>query len=926
MTLLNRLTKAKKLPPGPRDKVAALADKSQAELQAIVYSDAAEATREAAVARLEYCPDLLRCAQDDAGSRLRLAARKRLGEMLEQQAIALDRLQRDLPDPWEALVIGSYSPRVGQQILENVTEPQALLQLAIHGASVQVRQAAAQKLSNRPELEQLLKAAQGRDKAVYRIAKTRLDVFKAEDARQAEQQAQARVICEKLEQLARVDADPLYEAKLTKLQDDWQALDASIVEELQHTYHASLQLCQDQLAAKTRQLAVLEQKRRQTEATQQELQQCLATSAELILGLCAADEGAQAGDDFARQFSQLRANLERLKADQAGDGEVRALCERMAAAESLLDTLKRSDGTPEASPSRALKRAVEQVLDTCGWTMETAPAPVTTLWQRITEQEQLAASAKRRQRKRIQQLEQLVRRGLGAARSGQVRKARGIHRAAAEEREKLQELPAALVKQLEKLDQAIEQLSDWHEFAVTPKKQALIKQMQALQDSALPAEELATKIHKLQDDWREVSKGVPHADESLWQEFKAASDIAFTPCKQHFDDLAKQRENNQAGREQLIEQLRYYLDNYTWDDPVWSDVERTFRQARDEWRRYWPVPRHASKDQDARFEPLMDLLHARLKEHYDANKAAREILIARAAELAQQDNLEQAIAGIKQLQQRWKDIGKCLPKDSKKLWKQFRHHCDAAFVRREQAHQAANQASLAEQDTAEAIIAQLSVLAAQPATAVAAEKAQLVRLKAEFEALTQLPRAKVKALTGRFHKAVASVQSKIQQAQVETKQQQWQRLLGAVAALHQAELATLRNEPADSATESARAALTAVEVWPGNSRAILQRRLDTLQQLTAAQQADSVEQLAELQVRADILNGKESPAAERPLRMAYQMKILQREFGQSHHDSAADLLAAWLELVALEPALLQQSLERMGTVLSPMAKGQSMSS
>src|SRR5690625_6651123 len=154
--------------------------------------------------------------------------------------------------------------------------------------------------------------------------------------------------------------------------------------------------------------------------------------------------------------------------------------------------------------------------------------------------------------------------------------------------------------------------------------------MQGLVDSPMAPEDLARKIHDLQDDWKQLSKGVPHADEQLWQEFQAASEKAFAPCREFFDAQAKERETNQAHRDRLIEQLQTYVDGYDWDNPDWKQVENTFRQARQEWRQYWPVPRQAAKAQQARFEPLMDQLHDKLRsEEHTSELQSRGHLVCR---------------------------------------------------------------------------------------------------------------------------------------------------------------------------------------------------------------------------------------------------------------------------------------------------------
>src|SRR5690625_7269335 len=117
--------------------------------------------------------------------RVQQSARKRLGELLQEEQISLSQLQSDVPDRQLWMTLASHSVRAGQHLLKDLTEPADYLHLAIYGATIDVRQAAAEKLHTSDELEQLCQAAQGRAKTIYRLDKSRLVEVKIQDARQA---------------------------------------------------------------------------------------------------------------------------------------------------------------------------------------------------------------------------------------------------------------------------------------------------------------------------------------------------------------------------------------------------------------------------------------------------------------------------------------------------------------------------------------------------------------------------------------------------------------------------------------------------------------------------------------------------------------------------------------------------------------------
>lgn len=906
----------------PEAQIEALADKPEAELIAVAHGDAPDTVRAAAIARLNYGPELLALAQSHDRARVQQAARKRLGELLQQEQVSLSQLQEGVPDRQLWLTLASHSVRAGQQLLEQITEPTDSLHLAIHGATIDVRQGAAQKLHTRPELEQLCQAAQGRDKTVYRLAKSRLDEFKVEDARQAEREAQGRAICEKLQQLARVPEDPQYSARLNKLEQDWQALAETLPAELHTIYQEALSECQAPLRAQAQARAEEQAQQAQRDEMQHKLRVASEQAETLLRSLYSADEDTLRGDTLPPKIQSLQQTLATLNA--LPEAERNPLKQRLDSAEQLLAHL-REHGSLNAltqALAESSSEADQQEQATLQGALRAsrelqAPLPeAVTAGRGLLEQRQASAKAERRARdKQLRELEQLARRGLSAANGGRVRQARGIHHASLEQRAAAGDLPNHLSAQLEKLDAAIERLSDWHEFAVTPKKHELIEQMQRLVGSPMAPEDLARKIHEMQDDWKQLSKGVPHADEKLWQDFQAASEQAFSPCREFFDAQAKEREANQAHRDRLIEQLQTYLDGYDWDNPIWSQVEHTFKQARQEWRQYWPVPRQAAKAQEARFEPLMDRLHGKLTEAYDRHKAAKEHLVTQAQQLTEEANLETAIASAKELQARWKNIGKGRPRDDARLWKSFRRHCDAIFARRQEQYAAADQARQEQLDQARDIIARLEALHAQDATELRSQGKTVRALREEFDQLRQLPRAQASKVKAELQKVLKAIDQKLAQERSQAQERQWQNLHQINAALHQAENQTLQGQDCAKALDAARTTMELMDQWPGNSQELLQERLNSIAQITPEIQKASEEQLSELNIRADILAGVESPESERPLRMSYQMQRLQQGLGQAEQDTAKALLMEWLSLRALDSARYEAALARLEPVL-----------
>ncbi|HAJ44000.1 MAG TPA: DUF349 domain-containing protein, partial [Alcanivorax sp.] len=106
-----------------------------------------------------------------------------------------------------------------------------------------------------------------------------------------------------------------------------------------------------------------------------------------------------------------------------------------------------------------------------------------------------------------------------------------------------------LQQQLERLTPRREELRDWHAFAAQPKKEQLCERMEALAETDMDAEERASAVQALHEEWRALMSSDQDQDQALWDRFKAASDRAYEPCRAHFAELDAQREENLRRRE-----------------------------------------------------------------------------------------------------------------------------------------------------------------------------------------------------------------------------------------------------------------------------------------------------------------------------------------------------------------------------------------
>ncbi|MBL6814762.1 MAG: DUF349 domain-containing protein [Pseudomonadales bacterium] len=249
-------------------------------------------------------------------------------------------------------------------------------------------------------------------------------------------------------------------------------------------------------------------------------------------------------------------------------------------------------------------------------------------------------------------------------------------------------------KLINRISTQLGELSDWQQYAASPKRDELLQSMAAMIATPLSAESQRERIKALREQWNALG---PLAKEQLQmqQQFDELADQAFEICREHFAEQSKQRSDNLIARKALCDQLQQYLDNTDWQQADMRAAETILRQARQEWRRHHPCDRKALKAVEARFEELQSALHQRVKNTWDRNVKAKEDLVSQALALVEQDGTEGLAAAAKQLQAQWRDVGTTPRGADQRLWKKFRDACDDVFARIEQ--QRSSQRSAAEQ-------------------------------------------------------------------------------------------------------------------------------------------------------------------------------------------------------------------------------------
>lgn len=372
-------------------------------------------------------------------------------------------------------------------------------------------------------------------------------------------------------------------------------------------------------------------------------------------------------------------------------------------------------------------------------------------------------------------------------------------------------------------------------------KQALIESMTALRDSEMHLATRARKIRALQETWH--AHGAPDEADPLWQQFNELGREAFEPCKAYFQERKKLMRHNLAERKQICEQLEAWVGSL--DDSKEADigeVNRLEKQARDQWKKFAPVPQKQVAALQGRFNDVLKSLRNARRKTLQAHAMRKKQLVQQAEALLEAEDLPAALQEAKRLQKEWKQVGPAPHKDERQLWETFRKHCDALFARR-------------------------PAPSAKPARKRGSGGPRDQARNDNRKGSAASPRPRI----GKKHQALLDTLRPVARLCQEAEEQ---RLAG-----QSPDLAGLRE-----CRESAQ--------WPAESREreALQQRFEQLENADAVTlkqlASDNAEQARVLCIELEIQAGLDSPAEDRPLRMQRQLEHLKQGLGQGLTDAA----------------------------------------
>ncbi|MDW7550692.1 DUF349 domain-containing protein [Pseudoalteromonas peptidolytica] len=240
-----------------------------------------------------------------------------------------------------------------------------------------------------------------------------------------------------------------------------------------------------------------------------------------------------------------------------------------------------------------------------------------------------------------------------------------------------------LESQHDSLSKALNDLKDWQKYAATPKREALLSELDnKLQEEDIDPQKRAEEVKLLRARWNEL--GHVESDEEKAQAvlFDEKIELLFAPCRAYFAEQEVLREQAKEKREAIINDVEALLTSLQSENNDWREVEAQFNRLAKAWKSAGNVDAKVYQKLNATYRQHHQAIYEQLKAFHQGNAVEKAKLVEIAEQQLESDDLAASCELLKSLQKQWQQIGFAGAKQEHTLWKAFRAHNDAVFEKR----------------------------------------------------------------------------------------------------------------------------------------------------------------------------------------------------------------------------------------------------
>lgn len=934
------------------ERIKALDELPQQDLLAIIEGSSGEENmdvRGAALMRLSYCSMLLDLAlgstlnpTTEKNKLLEKAARLRLAHFLDDKAINIGQLIAEVEDKETLLAIAAQceDDTLQNVVLDSIDDQHQLANICSHSRSAVVRKIIVERIDQAELLRYLLKELKTKDKNVYKIAKQKLNKQKAQEDAVIQYKQTIEKLCDEMQQHSSRYFDKEYAPRYERLMQRWLDIESNAIaqplieKDQQQSFTANKARCQQRISEKQQQEdaeRLLAKKLSSAHSDRQSLLEEVWQYINKLYNLDWIDELVfETLEEEKQQLISVWNELQQYGTiSKKHSQQYQLLCQLV---DDILQAYKDKgvlkicheriiqveDVTQIAEEDYHYFRGLLEPLSKPALSLSDFP-PSHFLSSYLTTLENIMDKTNAREefeKKQLNLILRLIQQSHTALDKGHLNKALGIRHSIDEKITDLSFFPQKYARKLELLTEALEKMVDWQAFVVVPKKHKLIEAMRALMGATMPIDELAAKIKKLQDQWKLLKQSGDDGQKELWETFSQLADGAYSPCKKHYQELSDTRKKNGEKRQQLVQRLEAFYQNTDWEHVECKQVEKTLATAKKEIYSYSPVDRVSNNKVMASFEVIKQSIQEKIDAKHEVYKQEKTQLIVRAQKLEEVKDIEQAISTAKWLQSQWKEIPRGNYKDDKQLWKQFRHHCDVVFDKKQALIDEHNKGLNENLDRANQLIRAIEQYLALSGVDFLSKRNEFSDCKAQFYQIEALPKGATNKVQKLFLKKCEQYEKKVSQQIAKIAVDSWQAFFSLVEKINnfQRTLAT-ENADFDEIMTHIEHEISQVLHWPEGAKKIMSNRVKNMSIQNHEDELASKEILQILCIKMEVLTETDSPEEEKQKRLEYQVELLQNGAiaNLSVEEESKKLALEWAAVEAVDPIVYEQCYKRFSS-------------
>ncbi|MDE0097481.1 MAG: DUF349 domain-containing protein, partial [Gammaproteobacteria bacterium] len=352
--------------------------------------------------------------------------------------------------------------------------------------------------------------------------------------------------------------------------------------------------------------------------------------------------------------------------------------------------------------------------------------------------EQLKQSLESNDLNTSQQLEQKIINGLN--------RIRGL---SAQRRQKV-------IGDLEALQPKIKKLASWKNWGNEQAREKIIDEIRNIHDHETDLGKIAKRIQQAREEWKQWDLSDEGGGHKLYAVFDSVCTKSYEPCKEHFENLRKQRQAASRNRAQVCETLEKTYEDTDWRNPDWKAIQQLIREQTVRWRKLGSADYRDRKPLARRFEAIVSRFEGPLERERKRNLKQRRELIEQVQGLAGMEDSRKAMSELQVLKKQWRVTVSGSRKQEQAAWNRYTEACDSVY-KRDKASKKAFERQLAEQlEVKKKLCAEIEAMVGENPSDPEDVETRLKRWKTAWEEGGRVPKHQEKQIQKRYRDAMGA--------------------------------------------------------------------------------------------------------------------------------------------------------------------------